>query len=182
MSILALLLLGLSISMDNFAVSLSLGMSQLNRSVKAVLSVPLMFGVCQFLMPLLGWLAGSRVAFLFQGHERWPLFLSLVFVGWRMVRSAKESEKSLPGRAQSLAFVLSLSLATSLDSLAVGFGLAMLRVGILEASLVFGLTGAILSLLGLVLGKRLGLSLGKHSRLVGGLTLVALGVRALVAR
>ncbi|MGC2401077.1 MAG: manganese efflux pump [Acidobacteriaceae bacterium] len=182
MSIGALLLLALSVSADNFAVSLALGMSQTMRIAKLALRLSLTFGLCQFLMPLLGWLAGSRLTFLFRGYERWPLFASLLFVGWRLLRAPDASDKAQQSDLESAGSILGLALATSLDSLVVGFGLAMVHVSILEASTVLGAVGGALSLVGILCGKRLGHALGRHSRLAGGLTLIVIGVRALVAR
>lgn len=182
MNISALILLALSVSTDNFAVSLALGMSQRARIARLALRLSFTFGLCQFLMPLLGWLGGSRVAFLFHGHERWPLFASLIFVGWRMLRSAGTSDKAGQSDLESLGATLSLALATSLDSLVVGFGLAMTHVDILEASAVLGVVGGGLSFAGMFCGKRLGQALGRYSRFAGGLTLIAIGVRVLVAR
>ena len=110
MSIGALLLLALSASADNFAVSLALGMSQTARIAKLALRLSVTFGLCQFLMPLLGWLAGSRVTFLFHGHERWPLFASLLFVGWRMLRSTGASDKARQSCLKSGGSILVLAL------------------------------------------------------------------------
>jgi putative Mn2+ efflux pump MntP len=182
MSISALILLALSVSTDNFAVSLALGMSQRARIARPALRLSFTFGLCQFLMPLLGWLGGSRVAFLFRGHERWPLFVSLIFVGWRMLRSADTSDKARQSDVESLGARLSLAIATSLDSLVVGFGLAMTRVDILQASAILGAVGGALTFVGIACGKRLGHALGRYSRFAGGLTLIAIAVRALVAR
>jgi putative Mn2+ efflux pump MntP len=182
MSISALILLALSVSTDNFAVSLALGMSQRARIARPALRLSFTFGLCQFLMPLLGWLGGSRVAFLFRGHERWPLFVSLIFVGWRMLRSADTSDKARQSDVESLGARLSLAIATSLDSLVVGFGLAMTRVNILQASAILGAVGGALTFVGIACGKRLGHALGRYSRFAGGLTLIAIAVRALVAR
>jgi manganese efflux pump family protein len=181
MGIGALMLLALSVSTDNFAVSLGLGMSQAGRIAKLAIQLSLTFGLCQFLMPLLGWLGGAQVTFLFRGQERWPLFASLTFVGWRMLRSAGSSDKARESDLASLGSILGLALATSLDSILVGFGLAMMHVGILEPSAVFGAIGGSLSFAGIFCGKRLGHALGRHSSLAGGLTLIVIGVRALVA-
>jgi len=89
----ALLLLALGVSMDNFAVSLAIGTGQSVRTVRSMVRLALVFGVFQVLMPLLGWLGGSPVAFLFRGRESWILCGVLAFVGWRMLHSAQESEQ-----------------------------------------------------------------------------------------
>jgi putative Mn2+ efflux pump MntP len=93
MSIIALLLLALGVSMDNFAVSLAIGTAEPVRRVKAMVRLALMFGAFQVFMPLLSWLGGFQFAFLFRGRESWILCGVLAFVGWRMLHSAQESEQ-----------------------------------------------------------------------------------------
>jgi manganese efflux pump family protein len=182
MSTIALLLLALGVSMDNFAVSLAIGTAQSKRKVKPMVRLALVFGVFQVLMPFLGWVSGSQVAFLFRGRESWILCGVLTVVGWRMLSSAQESEKgqllSLPTHGATL----SLGFATSIDSLAVGFGLAMIHINILRSSGIIGAVTAFVSFAGMLLGGQLGHTLGRHSKLTGGLVLMLIGVRALVAR
>jgi putative Mn2+ efflux pump MntP len=131
-------------------------------------------------MPLLGWFGGAHVAFLFHGHESWLLFGSLAFVGGCMLRSAQAPDDarlkmmSLPGT------VLSLALATSVDSMAIGLALAMVRVNILQVSAVIGTCAACLSFTGLLLGGLLGQTMGKWSKFAGGFALVMLGLRAFI--
>jgi manganese efflux pump family protein len=119
MNLAALLLLAVSVSMDNFAVSLGIGTAHPVRTVKPMFRVALAFGAFQVLMPLLGWLGGSQAAFLFRGRESWVLCGSLAFVGWRMLRSTQESDEAARTNLPSLGAVLSLGFATSLDSLVV---------------------------------------------------------------
>jgi putative Mn2+ efflux pump MntP len=182
MSIIALLLLALGVSMDNFAVSLAIGTAQSVRRVKPMVRLALVFGVFQVLMPLLGWLGGSQVAFLFRGRESWILCGVLAFVGWRMLRSAQESEQVQSSALESLGATLSLGFATSIDSLVVGFGLAMTHTNILQASGIIGAVTVFVSFAGMLLGGQLGQALGRHSKLSGGLVLMLIGVRALMAR
>jgi manganese efflux pump family protein len=176
-----LLLLALSVSMDNFAVSLGVGTAHPARTVKPLFRVALAFGSFQVFMPLLGWLGGSQTAFLFRGRESWVLCGSLVFVGWRMLRSTQQSDEAAGGKLPSLGAVLSLGFATSLDSLVIGFGLAMIHVDILIASGIMGAVAVCVSFAGMLFGRQLGTSLGRHSKFSGALVLVLIGVRALVA-
>jgi putative Mn2+ efflux pump MntP len=182
MSMSALLLLALGVSMDNFAVSLAIGTAQPVRMVKAMVRLSLMFGAFQVFMPLLGWLGGSQVAFLFRGRETWILCGVLAFVSWRMLRSAQESDQLQPSSLPSLGATLSLGFATSVDSLVVGFGLAMIHINILRASGIIGLVTVSVSFAGMLFGGQLGQALGRHSKLSGGLVLLFIGVRALMAR
>jgi putative Mn2+ efflux pump MntP len=179
MSTSALMLLALSVSMDNFAVSLGISTAQPVRTVKPMLRLVLAFGAFQFFMPLLGWLGGSRVAVLFRGHESWLLCAALAFVGWRMLRSSEESDETRHTDLSSLGAVLSLAFATSVDSLAVGFGLAMVRINILQTSGVIGAVTACLSLAGMLFGGQLGRALGRRSKFAAGLVLMLVGLRAL---
>ena len=180
MGIKVLMLLALGISMDNFAVSLGIGTANPLRRVKEHLRLAIAFGVFQFFMPLLGWLGGSQLIFLSHGYESWFLCAALTFVVWGMLRSSRQSDDeaqqiypSSPGALFCLAF------ATSVDSLVVGFGLAMIRVNILEASGLIGAVTGCLSLAGVLFGAQLGRALGSRSRFAGGLVLVTVGVRAL---
>jgi len=182
MSISALLLLALGVSMDNFAVSLAIGSAQSVRTVKPMVRLALMFGVFQVFMPLLGWLGGAQVAVLFRGRESWILCGVLAFVGWRTLRSAQESDQFQPSSLPSLGATLSLGFATSVDSLAVGFGLAMIHINILQASGIIGVVTASVSFAGMLFGGQVGQALGRHSKLSGGLVLLCIGVRALMAR
>jgi manganese efflux pump family protein len=130
MSLSALMLLALGISVDNFAVSLGIGTANPVRRVKEHVRLAIVFGVFQFFMPLLGWLGGSQIIFLSHGYESRFLCAALAFVGWCMLHSSKESNQIKHIDLSSLSPVLSLAFATSVDSLAVGFGLAMVRVNI----------------------------------------------------
>lgn len=182
MSIGALLLLALSVSMDNFAVSLGVGTAQPVLAVRPMLRLALAFGAFQAFMPLLGWLGGSQTAFLFRGYENWILCGALVFVGCRMLRSAEESDQARRSNLLSLGAVLSLGFATSVDSLVVGFGLAMIHVDILQAAAVIGAVTVFVSFAGMLFGAQLGRGLARHSKFSGGFVLVIIGVSELVAR
>jgi putative Mn2+ efflux pump MntP len=180
MGLTALMLLALGISMDNFAVSLGIGAANPVRRVKEHLRLAIAFGVFQFFMPLLGWLGGSQIIFLSHGYESWFLCAALTFVGWGMLRSSRQSDEAQQIYLSSPGALFSLAFATSVDSLVVGFGLAMIRVNILEASGLIGAVTGCLSLAGVLFGAQLGRALGSRSRFAGGLVLVTVGVRALV--
>jgi putative Mn2+ efflux pump MntP len=182
MSIAALLLLALSVSMDNFAVSFGIGTAQPCLPVRPMLRLVLPFGAFQAFMPLLGWLGGMQAAFLFRGYESWILCGALAFVGWRMFRSTEESDQAQRSNLLSVSAVLSLGLATSIDSLVVGFGLAMIHVDILQAALIIGAVTVFVSFAGMLFGAQLGRTFARQSKFSGGLLLVLIGVSELVAR
>lgn len=169
--------------MDAFAVSVGIGAGGIGCYGRSALRLSFFFGLFQFMMPVFGWAGGSRVAHLIGGIDHWVAFALLAFVGGRMLRSALAHEEESgpvcdPSRGRTL---IMLSVATSIDALAVGLSLAMLNVGILEPSIVIGIVAAGLTMVGLTLGRRLGDSFGKRAEFVGGLVLIGIGLRVVVS-
>lgn len=178
MHILEILFLALGLSMDAMAVSLCAGAAGHTSSRRAAVRLAFHFGFFQAAMPVIGWLAGSTVASIVSSFDHWLAFLLLVFVGVRMLRSGlglRESEPSCdPTRGRELVM---LSLATSIDALAVGFSLALLEVPILAPALLIGLVTLGLSFAATQLGRRAGLAFGKRMEIAGGLVLILIGLR-----
>ncbi len=166
--------------MDAFAVSLAAGAAGA-RGPRAVFRLAFHFGLFQFLMPVLGWAAGLRVAGAILAVEDWVAAGLLAVVGIRMIRSGRGAASSLhpdPSRGVTL---VSLCVATSLDALAIGFSLAMLRVDIWYPSAVIGGVTAFLSVCGVQLGNRLGTGFGRRMEIAGGAFLLLLSARILAA-
>jgi len=133
-------------------------------------------------MPILGWSVGTRIAPLVSGIDHWAAFALLAFVGVRMIRSGLETDGELhPGDPSRGGTLVMLSLATSIDAFAVGLSLAMLQVSILYPSIVIGVVTASLSLTGLLAGHILGTAFGKRMEIMGGLILIGIGLRILIA-
>ncbi len=178
MSIADILLIALGMAMDAFAVSLGIGTTRVACAPRSVFRLSFHFGFFQFMMPVLGWLAGSRLAGLIQNFDHWVALALLAFVGIRMIRSGLDARAEAfacdPSRGRML---VTLSVATSIDAFAIGLSLAMLRVDILYPSLVIGAVTALLSLVGLLIGHRLGQVFGKRMEVLGGLILIGIGVR-----
>ena len=172
--------IAVSLAMDAFAVSLAAGTSGRTRGARPAFRLSFHFGLFQFGMPVLGWLAGSTVAAAVSGAGRWLAFVLLAVVGTRMVRSGLFPDSRVrsgdPSRGWQL---VGLAVATSLDALAVGFSLAVLGVRIVYPAAVIGVVTAALSLLGLRLGRRLGDAFGHRMEVAGGVVLLTVGVRLL---
>ena len=181
MTFLEILFTALGLAMDAFAVSLGVGATGLAKGPRAVFRLSFHFGLFQFLMPVLGWLAGSRIAHLIGGVDHWVAAALLVFVGARMIRSGLDvhgaTYKKDPSRGGTLVM---LSVATSIDAFAIGLGLAMLRVDIIYPSVVIGIVTGTLSLIGLGLGHRLGSLFGRRMEILGGLILIGIALRILI--
>ncbi len=167
--------------MDCFAVSLGIGTSSFEKSARSIFRLAFHFGFFQGLMAFLGWLAGSTIVNLISNFDHWLAFVLLAWVGIRMIRegAGKDEDQEAqrdPSRGKML---MVLCVATSLDALAVGLSMAMLKVDILLSSLVIGLVSLLLSVIGLLAGSGLGTRFGKKMEILGGLILNFIGLRIL---
>jgi len=132
-------------------------------------------------MPLIGWFIGDAVQQFLAAYDHWIAFALLAWVGGRMVRESfsRDAEDHVIDPTRGLNLIV-LSIATSIDALAVGLSLAMLRVDLWIPSAIIGIVAAGMTLTGMLLGRRLQASWGKRAELVGGLVLIAIGVRVVV--
>ncbi len=182
MNLIEVLLIAVGLAMDAFAVSLGIGTTGHAKGLRPVFRLSFHFGLFQCLMPILGWLIGTRVEFLVSQVDHWIAFGLLAFVGSRMIRSGLdpngETYERDPSRGRTLVM---LALATSIDAMAVGLSLAMVGVEIISPSIVIGIVTGSLSLVGLGIGYKLGETFGKRMEIVGGLILIALGLRILLS-
>ena len=172
-------LIAVALAMDAFAVSLAAGTMPEICGPRPAFRLAFHFGLFQFLMPVIGWAVGSQVAGLIAAFDHWVAFGLLAIVGTRMIRSGvkgAETRRADPSRGLAL---IALSVATSIDALAVGLSLAMLRVDIWYASFIIGLVAAGLSLVGIFLGSRLGAAFGSRMEIAGGIVLFLIGLRIL---
>jgi putative Mn2+ efflux pump MntP len=181
MSDLEIVLVAIGLAMDAFAVSLAAGTAGRAGTPRAVFRLSFHFGLFQFMMPVIGWYAGTKVTRYVGAFDHWIAFGLLVFVGGRMVLSGlgkgmKESARD-PSRGWALVM---LSLATSVDALAVGLSLAVLEVGIWYPAVLIGVITAGLCVVGIALGNRLGLLVGRRMEAAGGVLLILIGIRILV--
>jgi putative Mn2+ efflux pump MntP len=177
----SILLIAIGMAMDAFAVSLGIGTTRQASLPRPIFRLSFHFGLFQFFMPILGWLAGSTIASLISRFDHWVAMGLLTFVGVRMIRSGLDPENETyrndPSRGGTLVM---LSVATSIDALAIGLSLAMLQVDILFPSVVIGVVTAGLSLTGLLIGHKLGTRFGKRMEILGGVILIGIGLRVLI--
>ncbi len=181
MGLIEILLIAVGLAMDAFAVSIAAGASGKAVGGRASFRLSFHFGLFQFLMPVIGWFAGTRIAPLISGIDHWTAFGLLAFVGVRMILSGAGSRPKAydidPSRGLTL---LVLSIATSIDALAIGLSLAMIGVEIWYPSIVIGVVTAGLSFAGVRLGNRLGTRFGKRMEIAGGVVLILIGLRILL--
>jgi manganese efflux pump family protein len=179
MDALTLLLISLGLSMDAFAVSVSCGICGRPRHWRLPVRVGLYFGGFQAVMPVLGWLAGSRFRGLISSVDHWIAFGLLALIGLKMIHESFEiGTKRFDPRKHRV--LLTLAVATSIDALAVGLSFALLDTGIVVPALVIGAVTFCVSCLGVVLGDRVGAAFERAAEAVGGVILIGIGVKILL--
>jgi len=177
MSFSSIFLIALSMAMDAFAVSLGSGV-KIGPGPRPVFRIAFHFGLFQALLPVVGWLFGNTIEPLVKGIDHWVAFSLLAFVGIRMIRSGLSKEEESFSRDPSRGWTMvMLSVAVSIDALAIGLSLAFLGVNIWTPALVIGLVTGVLSLIGLRVGNGVGKRFGKPVEVLGGLVLIGIGVR-----
>jgi putative Mn2+ efflux pump MntP len=176
---LTLLALAVALAMDAFAVAIATGITVEPLTKRHVFRLAFHFGLFQALMLMIGWAAGNAVQQYIAAFDHWVAFGLLVFVGGKMVWGALrgDQEKQSSNDPTSGWDLVLLSVATSIDALAVGLSLALIGATIVVPALVIGLVAASLTVTGMVLGRRIGFLWGKRVEVMGGLILIAIGVR-----
>lgn len=182
LSLLVVLGIAIGLAMDAFAVAVSVGGSVKDITPGHTVRLSAVFGFFHFTMPVIGWLAGMCLQNAISAYDHWVAFGLLGFIGGRMIwgsfsRRGREQVSADPTRGVVL---LSLAVATTIDALAVGVSLAMLNVSIWYPSVVIGAVCAVLTALGVYLGRIAGSLLGRYAGAFGGVVLCALGVKILV--
>ena len=175
-------LIAVSLALDAFAVSVSSGISIPGFGGRQAVKMGMWFGGFQFAMPLIGWFLGSSVSQYIEAVDHWVAFGLLALIGGRMVWGALKAgageEEEAPPDLSARRLCL-LAIATSIDALAVGVSMAFMKVDILVSALLIGVVAFGLSVVGGLVGKRLGALFQRRAELVGGLVLVGIGIKIL---
>lgn len=185
MGFIELLLIGVGLSMDAFAVSICQGLSMTKIKWGHALTVGLYFGGFQALMPFTGWMLGSQFAGRIQQYDHWVAFVLLLLIGGNMIREAlsgeeDEAENAAIGAGLDYKKLFLMAIATSIDALAVGVTFAFLDIAILPAIGIIGTTTFFISVAGVAVGCWFGARYKKRAEITGGVILVLLGVKILL--
>ncbi len=177
MDAITLLGLALALAMDAFAVALGTGTILARLTGRHIFRLAFHFGLFQALMPVVGWLAGQAVVQFVSAWDHWIAFALLALIGGRMIREALSDEERPDDRdpTRGLSLVM-LSIATSIDALAVGFSLSVIGVSIWFPAFIIGLVAGVLTVVGMLVGRRLGDLWGPRVEILGGIVLIAIGV------
>lgn len=180
-----LLLVSIGLAMDAFAVAICKGLSVKELSIRHPVVIGLYFGVFQAGMPLIGYVLGKQFSDKISSIDHWVAFVLLGIIGINMIMEARKKDVEVCC-AETSDYVLGfksmfmLSIATSIDALAVGVTLAFLKVNIFSAISIIGVTTFIISLAGVCIGHAFGCKLKAKAELAGGLLLIFLGAKILI--
>ena len=183
MDFLTILLIAVALAVDAFAVALAAGVSLCQVSGRQTFRLAFHFGLFQAMMNIIGWAAGLTVRTFLEGIDHWLAFGLLALVAAKMIKDSivgreEEAQKIDPTRGYTLVM---LSVATSIDSLAVGLSFSVLNVSIWLPAAIIGIIATLLTVIGLKLGCLLGTAsrIGARAEIIGGLVLLGIGFNIL---
>lgn len=180
-----IVLIGIGLSMDAFAVAVCKGLAMRRIHVRQALVIGLYFGVFQALMPVLGWLLGINFRRYIESVDHWIAFGLLAFIGGKMILEAiREKETAVAPEEYDQPLdhkeLLLLAIATSIDALAVGISFAALGTPIFPSVLVIGCLTFGISVGGVVIGNVFGSRFDRYAQIAGGIILILIGIKVLV--
>lgn len=180
---LTVFLIGISLAMDAFSVSITNGLCIKNVRIKDAFLIAFFYGVFQFLMPLAGFFLASFLGKYIMAVDHWIAFVLLFFIGLKMISEAKEKlNEKCNGEEFELSFkVLTLqAIATSIDALAVGVGLGALKIPLLSSCIIIGIITFVLCFAGVFIGKKAGDIFKGKAEILGGIILIGIGLKILI--
>lgn len=184
MSVYELIIISCSVSLDAFAVAVCCGIRVRGHLFRTALTTGILFGGFQFFMPLLGWIVGRGFGSLIKPVDHWFAFGLLCAVGGKMIRDATRHEDApdTPVKSGNLPFLsmLTAALATSLDALGVGVSYGVLSFPVALTAVMMGLFTLLFSFSGVIIGSRVGHLFERKVEIVGGVTVILIGVKILV--
>jgi putative Mn2+ efflux pump MntP len=181
MALFEIILIAIGLSMDAFAVSITLGLQADKPKVKEILTPGIFFGFFQAFMPIMGFFAGIYFANRIQEIDHWIAFVLLGIIGGKMIKdSFSKSEEELDENHFKFSKMLVLAIATSIDALAVGITFAFFKVEIFKAAIIIGLITFVISMSGVKIGSIFGTKFKSKAEFVGGAVLVLLGIKILI--
>ena len=185
MGLIEIFFTGIGLSMDAFAVAICKGLKMHKVNKAQTVIIALFFGGFQAIMPFLGWLLGTQFTSYISAIDHWIAFILLGLIGGNMIRETfteenGEGDDGIMDPPLDLKELFLLAIATSIDALAVGITFAFLKVSILPAITVIGITTFVFSIMGVVIGRFFGNRYEKKAEFAGGTILIILGIKILL--
>ena len=181
MNLLTTILLALGMSVDAFAAALARGAGSLHYTWRQTVKTALIFGIVETITPLIGWLVGSMTQKFIAEYDHWLAFGLLLALGLKMIWGTLHDDDDEAAAADknrtdtTLLLTVVTAIATSIDSMVVGVGLAFLDANIWLTALAIGTSTTIMAAVGLRLGRLLGQKIGSHAEMAGGVVLIGIG-------
>ena len=180
MGAIEILLISIGLAMDAFAVSVCKGLAMKKMSWKKAIIIGLYFGIFQAVMPVIGYFLGTTFEKFITYVDHWVAFILLVGIGINMVKEAFNKESENRNDNVDMKTMLVLSIATSIDALAIGITFACLKIHIVMPVITIGLITFIISVIGVKIGNRFGNKYEKKAEIMGGVILILLGIKILL--
>lgn len=180
MNLAGILLTSFALSMDAFAVSVTKGMSLKKINYSTAFKIAFFFGAFQGIMPLIGWALGINFESYIKAFDHWIALFLLSFIGLKMIVDAKDDDCSIASEmAISNKELIVLSIATSIDALAVGVSFAFLNIDIVPVCISIGLITFLMCFTGVLIGKKIGCLFKSYAQILGGVILIFIGLNIL---
>lgn len=175
-----ILLIGIGLAMDAFAVSICKGLSMKKMSWKKAIIVGTYFGVFQALMPVIGYLLGAAFKDVVTKVDHWIAFGLLTIIGFNMLKEAFGQSEEHQNDSVDFKTMSILAIATSIDALAVGITFAFLKVNMVLATIMIGIVTFAICIIGVKIGNKFGDKYERKAEVVGGLILILMGIKILL--
>ncbi|MGL6107272.1 manganese efflux pump MntP [Romboutsia sp.] len=176
MSIFSIIVTAFSLSMDAFAVSVTKGISLQKINFYIASKIALFFGLFQGIMPLIGWIFGTRFEIYIKSIDHWIAFILLSLIGFKMILESKENDSQEKSSATlGNKELVILSIATSIDALAVGVSFAFLNIDIVPVCIAIAVITFLVCFMGVLIGKQIGSLFKKFAQILGGCLLIFIG-------
>jgi manganese efflux pump family protein len=180
MDLVTIILIAFGLTVDSLAVSISTGLVVSHIRFLQAVRIAFVLAVFQGLMPLLGWFLGSQVRDFIIDYDHWIAFFLLFLIGAKMIYESfkKEGEKK-DFNPLKYSVMIGMAIATSIDALIVGVSFAFISINILLAIIIIGTLTFLVSMSGMFAGKKVGIYFGRKVEFLGGIVLIAIGIKIL---
>lgn len=179
MGIFSILLTGFALSMDAFAVSVTKGMTLKKINLSIATKIAFLFGLFQAVMPLIGWLFGMNFELYIRSIDHWIAVVLLSFLGIKMIIEAIKNDDNDNSTYLDNKELIILSIATSIDALAVGVTFAFLNIDIIPICVSIGVITFLVCFIGVLIGKKIGSVFKNYAQIIGGIILILIGLNIL---
>ena len=179
MELFEIIVIGIGLAMDAFAVSVCKGLSMKKLDWKKAIIIALYFGIFQALMPVFGYYLGSTFSSFVQQVDHWIAFILLAIIGGNMIKDSTDDEEEKRNDRVDVRTMVLLAIATSIDAFAIGVTFAFFEVNLLLSISIIGIITLVLSIIGVVIGNKFGDKFQNKAELTGGIILIIIGLKIL---